>query len=115
MMKNYRGKGSIYRRKDGRWVAAIDIGRQNGLRKRISLYGDSQKEAATLLKQKLSPVNRHPLYTRALRKKLQRSGNTEGQNYGKHDCDELFSESDNTLQEIWFTEDKLQAVKEIHN
>lgn len=57
MMKNHHGKGSIYRRKDGRWVAAIDIGRQNGRRKRISLYGESQKEVATLLKQKLSPVN----------------------------------------------------------
>lgn len=35
-------EGSIYQRKDGRWVAVVDLGWQNGQRARKYLYGSTQ-------------------------------------------------------------------------
>jgi integrase len=39
-----RGEGSIYRRKDGRWVAQYEVGG-----KRRYIYGKTRKEVATKL------------------------------------------------------------------
>jgi integrase len=38
------GEGSVYRRKDGRWVATISVGYENGKRNRKSFYGQSERE-----------------------------------------------------------------------
>jgi integrase len=39
------GEGAVFKRKDGRWVAAIDQGWSNGRRQRKLYYARSQKEA----------------------------------------------------------------------
>jgi integrase len=44
-----QGEGSIQRRADGRWAAAIDLGYVNGIRKRKTVYGDTRQEAARKL------------------------------------------------------------------
>lgn len=38
------GEGSVYQRKDGRWTATIDLGWEDGKRKRKTYYGDTQRE-----------------------------------------------------------------------
>lgn len=43
-------EGSIHQRKDGRWVASIDLGWENGKRKRKHLFADTRKEVAEKLK-----------------------------------------------------------------
>lgn len=45
------GEGSIYRRRDGAWVASLDLGHVNGKRKRKVVYGHTRKEAAEKLRQ----------------------------------------------------------------
>lgn len=40
-----QGEGSIYQRKDGRWVAVVDLGTESGKRKRKQFYGATQAEA----------------------------------------------------------------------
>ena len=51
-----KGEGSIYRRQDGRWVGAIDLGWENGKRLRKHFYGKTRREVA----QKLTEaVRRH--------------------------------------------------------
>ncbi|MGO9602508.1 MAG: tyrosine-type recombinase/integrase [Candidatus Binataceae bacterium] len=42
-------EGSIYQRKDGRWCGVVDLGWENGKRKRKSLYGTTRKEVAEAL------------------------------------------------------------------
>ncbi len=44
--KRCNGEGIIFRRKDGRWQAAISITLPNGKRKRIYFYSDTKKECA---------------------------------------------------------------------
>jgi integrase len=51
MSRRTRGKreGSIGQRKDGRWCARIDLGYQNGRRRRKSIYGYTRAEVAAAL------------------------------------------------------------------
>jgi integrase len=44
MAKRAQGEGSVYRRKDGRWVASISVGLVNGRPRRKNIYGATQKE-----------------------------------------------------------------------
>jgi hypothetical protein len=51
MGKRANNEGSIYRRgKDGRWVAAVQLGYQNGRRVRKALYARTQADARRLLR-----------------------------------------------------------------
>ena len=43
--KRGQNEGSIFQRKDGRWVAEVSLGWMNGTRKRKLLYGKTRKEA----------------------------------------------------------------------
>lgn len=43
------GEGSIHKRADGRWAASIDLGWENGKRKRKTIYGKTRREAADKL------------------------------------------------------------------
>jgi integrase len=54
-MARTRGKseGSIFQRKDGRWCSAVDLGWENGKRKRKYLYGESRKSVADALNKAL--------------------------------------------------------------
>ncbi len=42
--KRGNNEGSIYKRKDGRWAAVLDLGYQGGRRKRKALYGRTRRE-----------------------------------------------------------------------
>jgi integrase len=44
MAKRGHNEGSIYKRHDGRWVATMTVGYENGRRKRKSYYGETRKE-----------------------------------------------------------------------
>jgi integrase len=47
-----RGEGSIYRRgSDGVWAGSISLGRVNGRRKRITVYGKTEKEVRAKLRE----------------------------------------------------------------
>lgn len=46
------GEGSIYKRKDGRWAAEVDLGRHDGKRQRKTVYGRTRREVA----EKLAPL-----------------------------------------------------------
>jgi integrase len=48
------GEGSIYRRPDGRWVAVLDLGWQDGKRTRKYLYGTTRDQAARKLTRALA-------------------------------------------------------------
>ncbi len=51
MGKRANNEGSIYRRsKDGRWVAAVHLGHQDGRRVREAMYARTQAEARKLLR-----------------------------------------------------------------
>jgi integrase len=50
--KRGQGEGSIYKRKDGRWAAAINLGYQGGKLKRKTFYGATREE----VKDKLVPA-----------------------------------------------------------
>src|ERR1044072_3917571 len=52
--KRGQGEGSIYKRKDGRWVAAVTLGYQGGKIKRKTLYGKTRKE----VQDKITPILR---------------------------------------------------------
>jgi integrase len=43
------GEGSIYRRRDGRWVGVVDLGYENGKRARKYIYGKTRPRVATRL------------------------------------------------------------------
>ena len=47
--KRGQNEGSIYKRKDGRWVAQVSVGYANGKRTRKYLYGDTRAEVARQL------------------------------------------------------------------
>jgi len=48
-MKRGNSEGSIYRRKDGRWAASVDLGQAGGRRRRRSFYGATRQEVARKL------------------------------------------------------------------
>lgn len=52
------GEGSIHQRKDGRWVAVIDLGYVGGKRKRKTWYRKTRKEAAAKLTEELANLQR---------------------------------------------------------
>jgi hypothetical protein len=43
--RNANGQGGVYRRADGRWEAKVFVDAPDGRRKRISVYGDGQRDA----------------------------------------------------------------------
>lgn len=47
--RNANGEGGVYRRADGRWEAKALIELPDGRHKRISVYGDTQREALDAL------------------------------------------------------------------
>jgi hypothetical protein len=51
-----RGEGSIAQQADGRWQARVDLGWQNGRRRRKAVYGRTRKEAAAKLTKTLRDV-----------------------------------------------------------
>jgi hypothetical protein len=51
--KRGQGEGSIYKRADGRWVAVLNLGYQNGKLKRKYYYGQTRSEAADQLTEAL--------------------------------------------------------------
>ena len=46
MTRRGHGEGSIYRRADGRWTAAVDLGWSSGRRRRKVVYGATRREVA---------------------------------------------------------------------
>lgn len=44
------GEGAVYKRGDGRWVAAVDLGWHDGKRKRKVVYGATRREVSEKLK-----------------------------------------------------------------
>lgn len=50
MTRRARQEGSVYQRKDGRWVASVHLGWQGGKRQRRDLYAKTKAEAKALLK-----------------------------------------------------------------
>jgi integrase len=55
-----RGEGSITQRPDGRWVARVDLGWQNGKRRRKAIYGKTRRAVADELPKALQDA-RHGL------------------------------------------------------
>lgn len=53
MAKRGQNEGSIYKAKDGRWVACLNLGYQGGKRKRKYFYGKSRREAQEKLTEAL--------------------------------------------------------------
>jgi integrase len=53
MSRRGHGEGSIFRRKDGRWVGIVDHGYRDGKRHRKSIYGGTRKEVSDELKRAL--------------------------------------------------------------
>jgi hypothetical protein len=43
--RNANGEGGVYRRADGRWEGKVFVDAPDGKRKRISVYGDTEREA----------------------------------------------------------------------
>jgi integrase len=56
--KRGQGEGSIYKRKDGRWVAAINYGYQEGKLNRKTYYGSTRVEVATKLNTAINDKNK---------------------------------------------------------
>jgi integrase len=56
--KRGQGEGSIYKRKDGRWVAVVNLGYQNGKLTRKSYYGQTRKEASDKLTAALNDIKK---------------------------------------------------------
>ena len=48
-----RGEGGITKRKDGRWMAQVDLGWQDGKRRRKALYGRTKAEVQDKLRETL--------------------------------------------------------------
>jgi integrase len=57
--RNANGEGSVYQRKDGRWVAAAYLRVATGGRRRISVYGRSRQEAKAKLRELLDKADRN--------------------------------------------------------
>jgi hypothetical protein len=43
--RNANGQGGVYRRTDGRWEGKFFVDTPDGRRKRVSVYGDTEREA----------------------------------------------------------------------
>jgi len=56
--KRGRGEGSIFKRTDGRWCAIVDLGWENGRRRRKYLYADTRTDVAEQLARTLHDVSR---------------------------------------------------------
>ncbi len=56
MGRRAHGEGTIYQRADGRWCAAVNLGWQDGKRRRKYLYGHTQAEVRNKLRQTQSDV-----------------------------------------------------------
>ena len=57
MTRRANGEGSIYRRRDGRWVAAHYVLRPDGGRDRRPVYGRTRAEAAAKLAEMIAKTN----------------------------------------------------------
>lgn len=57
--QNANGEGSVYQRKDGRWVAAAYLRAATGGRRRVSVYGKTRQEAKTKLRELLDKIDRN--------------------------------------------------------
>ena len=58
MAKRGNNEGSIYKRADGRWAASLNLGWQNGRRKRKTFYAKTRREAGTIDCRSQSPPAR---------------------------------------------------------
>jgi integrase len=58
MAKRGQNEGSIYQRQDGVWVSVLNLGWQDGKRKRKYLYGKTRKEVAEKLTEELGKQQR---------------------------------------------------------
>ena len=56
MRRRGNNEGSVYQRKDGRWVGAVTIGGGRGTQKKKLAYGKTRQEAATNLADLLKAV-----------------------------------------------------------
>jgi len=56
--KRGQGEGSIYKRKDGRWVGAVNLGYQNGSLKRKYYYGETRAEVSGKLTTALNDLQK---------------------------------------------------------
>jgi integrase len=54
--KRGNSEGSIYQRKDGRWVGSVNLGFVNGKRRRKDFYGDTRREVQAQLTKALADV-----------------------------------------------------------
>lgn len=52
------GEGSISQRADGRWMARVDLGWENGRRRYKALYGRTRRDVAGKLTKVLRDVQR---------------------------------------------------------
>ncbi|MEU0497517.1 hypothetical protein [Mycobacterium sp. NPDC006124] len=43
--RNANGQGGVYRRTDGRWEGKFFVDTPDGRRRRVSVYGDTEREA----------------------------------------------------------------------
>jgi integrase len=59
MVRRQRGEGSVYQRSDGQWVATLDLGWRDGIRRRKVLYGRTQKIAIKKLNDAKRDVATH--------------------------------------------------------
>lgn len=58
------GEGSVYRRKDGKWVGALTVGYgPTGAQRRVVVYGRTRQEAAQKLAEKVAALRRGTLPT----------------------------------------------------
>jgi integrase len=58
MAKRGQNEGSIFQRKDGRWVAVVNLGSASGKRVRKSCYGETRKEVQEQLTKALSDIQK---------------------------------------------------------
>jgi integrase len=58
MAKRGQNEGSIYQRKDGRWVSSLNLGIVNGKRRRKDFYGDTRKEVQEQLTRALADLQK---------------------------------------------------------
>ena len=58
MAKRGQNEGSIFQRKDRRWVAALNLGWVNGKRVRKSFYGDTRKQVQEQLTKALADIQK---------------------------------------------------------
>ena len=58
MSRRGQNEGSIFKRRDGRWAATVNLGWQDGKRKRKTFYGRSRREVQEKLSTALSDLQR---------------------------------------------------------